>query len=218
MEKAVLAYSGGLDTSVIIPYLREKYRLQVIAYTANLGQKIDPDFLRKKALASGAAGFYFDDLRETFVRDYIFPALAANALYQGRYPLATALSRPLIARRVVEVARREKAKFLSHGCTGKGNDQVRFELTWKALGPDFEIIAPLREWQFKTRDEEIEFARQRKIPVPVTRKSPYSLDENLWGVSIECGILEDPAVVPPEDAYQITTAPVPGFDEARFTI
>ena len=207
MEKVVLAYSGGLDTSVIIPYLKEKYNLSVIACTANLGQKIDPEFLEKKARKSGASGFFFEDLRNEFIRDYVFPSLAANALYQGKYPLATALSRPLIAQRVVEVARKTGAKYVSHGCTGKGNDQVRFELTWKALAPDLKIIAPLREWQFKTRDEEIEFARERGIPVPVTKKSPYSLDENLWGISIECGVLEDPNTAPPEDAYQITVSP-----------
>ncbi len=207
MEKVVLAYSGGLDTSVIIPYLKEKYGLSVIACTANLGQKIDSKFLEKKARQSGASGFFFEDLRDEFIRDYIYPALAANALYQGKYPLATALSRPLIAQRVVEVARETGAKYVSHGCTGKGNDQVRFELTWKALAPDLKIIAPLREWQFKTRDKEIEFAKERGIPVPVTKKSPYSLDENLWGISIECGLLEDPNAAPPEDAYQITVSP-----------
>jgi len=207
METVVLAYSGGLDTSVIIPYLKEKHNLNVIAYTANLGQKIDPDFLRRKALKSGAVGFYFDDLRREFVRDYLFPSLAANALYQGKYPLATALSRPIIAQKMVGVARKEKAKFVSHGCTGKGNDQVRFELTWKALAPDLQVIAPVREWHFKTRDEEIDFARERNIPVPVTKKSPYSVDENLWGISIECGALEDPAIAPPEDAYQLTVSP-----------
>ncbi|MBU2495553.1 MAG: argininosuccinate synthase [Candidatus Omnitrophota bacterium] len=207
MEKVVLAYSGGLDTSVIIPYLKENYNLSVIACTANLGQKIDPEFLEKKARKSGASGFFFEDLRSEFIHNYVFPSLAANALYQGKYPLATALSRPLIAQKVVEIARKTGAKYVSHGCTGKGNDQVRFELTWKALAPDLKIIAPLREWQFKTRDEEIEFAKERGIPVPVTKKSPYSLDENLWGVSIECGVLEDPGMAPPEDAYQITVSP-----------
>jgi len=216
MEKVVLAYSGGLDTSVIIPYLKEKYKLAVIAYTANLGQKIDPDFLRQKALKSGAIRFYFDDLRDRFVQDYIFPSLAANALYQGKYPLATSLSRPLIAQKVAEVAKKEGAKFVSHGCTGKGNDQVRFELTWKALAPDLKIIAPLREWKFKSRQEEIEFAKKRGIPVPVTKKSPYSVDANLWGISIECGVLEDPGVEPPENAYQITVAPEKAPGEPKY--
>lgn len=207
MDKVVLAYSGGLDTSVIVPWLKEKHGLAVVAYTANLGQQIDPGKLEEKALASGAVSFHFEDLREEFVNDYIFPSLAANSLYQGRYPLATALSRPLIAARMADVARREKAKIISHGCTGKGNDQVRFELAWKALAPDLKVIAPLREWEFKTREEEIDFALARGIPVPVTKKSPYSVDENLWGVSVECGILEDPAVSPPDDAWQITKAP-----------
>ncbi len=207
MDKVVLAYSGGLDTSIIIPYLKETYHLEVVACTVNLGQKVDPKRLKDKALKSGAAAFYFEDLRETFIKEYIFPALAANALYQGKYPLATSLSRPLIAKKVVEVAKRVGARYLSHGCTGKGNDQVRFELAWKVLAPDLKIIAPLREWQFKTREEEIEFAKKRGIPVPVTKKSPYSIDENLWGISIECGVLEDPAVEPPEDAYQLTVSP-----------
>lgn len=207
MEKVVLAYSGGLDTSVIIPWLAEEKKLAVVAYTADLGQDIDPEALRAKALKSGAVGFYFENLQEQFVNDYIFPSLLANSVYQGEYPLATALSRPLIAARMVEVARREQAPFVSHGCTGKGNDQVRFELTWKALAPDLGVIAPLREWRFRTREEEIDFARERDIPVPVTREKPYSIDENLWGISIECGQLEDPAAEPPDDAWQLTVAP-----------
>ncbi len=205
--KIVLAYSGGLDTSVIIKWLKEKFNAEIIAYTANIGQKINPDQLREKALKTGAKKFYFEDLREKFVEEFILPTLKAGALYQEKYPLATALSRPLIAERIVEIAKKEKADAVAHGCTGKGNDQVRFELTFKYLAPELKIIAPVREWEFKSREEELEYARKHKIPVPITKKKPYSIDANLWGVSVECGILEDPWEQPPEDAYQITLSP-----------
>jgi len=205
--KIVLAYSGGLDTSVCIKWLKEKYHATIIAYTSNIGQKENQKELEEKALKIGASKFYYEDLREKFVNDYIVPALKAGAIYQEKYPLATALSRPLIAEGVVKVAEKEKADAVSHGSTGKGNDQVRFELTFKYLAPYLKIIAPVREWEFKSREEEIEYAKKHKIPISTTKEKPYSIDENLWGISIECGILEDPYQQPPEDAYQITTSP-----------
>jgi len=205
--KIVLAYSGGLDTSVIIKWLIEKYKADVIAYTGNLGQNDDPKKLKAKALKTGAKKFYYEDLQEEFVNDYVLPTLQAGALYEDKYPLATSLSRPLIAEKMIEIAKKEKADAVAHGCTGKGNDQVRFELTFKYLAPEFKIIAPVREWKFKSREEEIEYAKKNKIPISVTKKKPYSIDENLWGTAIECGKLEDPWNEPPEDAYQITTSP-----------
>ncbi|MCM8771676.1 MAG: argininosuccinate synthase [Candidatus Omnitrophica bacterium] len=206
--KIVIAYSGGLDTSVAISYLREKYNAEVIAYTSNIGQKIEsPDILEERAIKAGAKKFYYEDLREKFVNEYIIPALKAGAIYQDKYPLATALSRPLIAESVIKIAKKEKADAVSHGCTGKGNDQIRFELTFKYLAPEIKIIAPLREWEFKSREEEIEYARKKGIPISVSKEKPYSIDENLWGISIECGVLEDPWQEPPEDAFQITNSP-----------
>lgn len=207
MKKIVVAYSGGLDTSVIIKWLQTKYNAEIIAFTADIGQKENPALLEKKALATGARKFYFKDLKNEFINDYIFPSLKGSALYEGRYPLATALSRPLIAKNMVEIAKKEKADAVAHGCTGKGNDQVRFELAFKNLAPELNIIAPVREWEFKSREEEMEYAKKHNIPVDVTRKKPYSIDWNLWGISIECGILEDPWQEPPEDAYQITCPP-----------
>ncbi|HOJ30485.1 MAG TPA: argininosuccinate synthase [bacterium] len=207
MKKIVVAYSGGLDTSVIIKWLQTKYNAEIIAFTADIGQKENPSLLEKKALQTGAKKFYFMDLKDEFLSDYIFPSLKGSALYEGKYPLATALSRPLIAKNMVDVAKKENADAFAHGCTGKGNDQVRFELTFKNLAPEKEIIAPVREWEFKSREEEIEYAKKHNIPVSVTKKKPYSIDWNLWGISIECGILEDPWNQPPEDAYQITQNP-----------
>ena len=204
--KVILAYSGGLDTSIAVKWLKEKYNAEVITYTADLGQG-GMDEIKEKALKTGAVNAYVDNLKEEFVNDYIFPSLKAGALYQGKYPLATALGRPLIARKMVELAKRENADALAHGCTGKGNDQVRFELTFMALAPEIKIIAPAREWKFNSREEEIEYAKKNKIPVDVSKKSPYSIDKNLWGISIECGELEDPWKEPPEDAYQITVSP-----------
>lgn len=214
--KIVLAYSGGLDTSICIKWLKEKYNAEVIAYTSNIGQKENPEKLEEKALKTGAVKFYFEDLREKFVNEYILPTLKAGALYQDKYPLATALSRPLIAEGVVKIARKERADAVAHGCTGKGNDQVRFELTFKYLAPDLKIIAPLREWEFKSREEEIEYAKRNNIPVPATKKRPYSIDENLWGVSIECGLLEDPWEEPPENAYTITVPPEKAPDTPEY--
>ncbi|MBV9282686.1 MAG: argininosuccinate synthase [Chloroflexi bacterium] len=215
MTKVVLAYSGGLDTSVAIRWLMESYGLEVVTLTADLGGGIDLEAAREKALQVGAVDAYVVDAREEFARDFVLPALQADALYEGTYPLATALARPLIAQLMVEVARRTGASLIAHGCTGKGNDQVRFDVATTALAPDLKVIAPIREWRM-TREQEIEYAQQHGIPVPVGRESPYSTDENLWGRSVECGILEDPATEPPEDAYTWTASPAGAPDEPLY--
>jgi argininosuccinate synthase len=204
IKKILLAYSGGLDTSVAIKWLQDKYDAEIITYTAHLGQPQDWDAVEEKAMATGASKAYIDDIREEFITDYVYPALKVNAMYQEKYPLATALARPLISKRMVEIAQKEGVDALAHGCTGKGNDQVRFEVSFKALAPEMEIIAPLRDWEFVSRDAEIEYAEANDIPVKATKDSPYSIDQNLWGISIECGILEDPWIEPPADAYQWT--------------
>lgn len=215
--KIVIAYSGGLDTSVAIRYLKEKYNAEIIAYTSNIGQKIEsPEILEERAKKAGAKKFYYEDLREKFVKEYIIPALKAGAIYQDKYPLATSLSRPLIAEGVVKIAKKEKADAVSHGCTGKGNDQVRFELTFKYLAPELKVIAPLREWEFKSREQEIEYAKEKGIPISTSKEKPYSIDENLWGISIECGVLENPWAEPPEDAYQITNSPEKAPDKPEY--
>jgi len=208
-EKVVLAYSGGLDTSVIIKWLTKR-GYDVIAYMADVGQGSDFATYKKRALATGAVKVVVDDLKDEFVKDFVFPALKADAVYEGGYLLATALSRPVIAKGLVKLARKEKAKYVSHGCTGKGNDQVRFEVTIRALDPSLKIMAPVREWELKTRSEEIEYAKKNNIPIDATKKKPYSLDVNLWGVSIESGKLEDPYYEPDEDIYQLTK----GVDKA----
>ncbi len=202
-ERVVLAYSGGLDTSVAIKWLQEKYRLKVITLTVDIGNVPDLEAVRHKALRIGATKALVVDARETFVRSFVFPALQADAIYEGQYPLATALGRPLIAQLLVEAARREKARMVAHGCTGKGNDQVRFDVAVASLAPDLKVIAPAREWKM-TREQTIEYAQAHNIPVPVTKASPYSIDENLWGRSIECGALEDTWTEPPEDAFAWT--------------
>lgn len=212
-SRVVLAYSGGLDTSVIIHWLKAERNMSVVAFAADLGQGDELEPLREKAIKTGAENIHIRDLRETFVNDFIFPALRANATYQSGYPLHTALGRPLIAQELVRIAREENCDAVAHGCTGKGNDQVRFETGVAALAPDLKVIAPLREWDMKTRDEEIEYAQKHGIPVPVTKKSPYSLDRNIWGCAIECGELEDPWNAPPEDAYQMTTSPLNAPDK-----
>ena len=206
MDKVVLAYSGGLDTSVAIKWINERYNLDVIAVTVDVGNARDLDAVREKALRTGAIKAFVKDAREEFVRYFVFPSLQAGAMYEDRYPLATALARPLIAYHLVQVAREEGAKAVAHGCTGKGNDQVRFDVSVGALAPDLQIIAPVREWEM-TREEEIHYANRHSIPVPVTVESPYSVDENLWGRSVEAGILEDPWVEPPEDAFAWTVNP-----------
>jgi argininosuccinate synthase len=212
MAKVILAYSGGLDTSVCIPWLKENKGLDVIAFSADLGQGEELSPLKEKAVKTGAEKCIILDLRKTFVEEFIWPAVRAGAHYGG-YLLATALGRPLIGRELCRIAREEGATAIAHGCTGKGNDQVRLESVAAARAPDLKVIAPLREWEMKTREEEIEYAQKRGIPVPVTKKSPYSLDVNLWGVSIEAGVLEDPMVTPPDDCYQWTTSPEKAPDE-----
>jgi argininosuccinate synthase len=203
MDRIVLAYSGGLDTSVAIPWLAETYGAEVVAVTLDLGQGAQLDGVRERALQTGAVQAYVIDVREEFVQEFILPALQAGAIYEDRYPLATALGRPLIARKLVEVAHAEGASAIAHGCTGKGNDQVRIDVSARALDPAMKVVAPARVWGM-TRDDEIDYAAARGIPVPVTKKSPYSTDENLWGRSIECGVLEDPWQEPPEDAFFLT--------------
>ena len=205
-KKIVLAYSGGLDTSVGIKWLNER-DYDVVACLVDVGQKSDFEKAKKKAIKIGAKKVYVVDAKREFVEDFIFPSLKANAIYEGKYFLATALSRPLIAKALADVAKKEKAKYVGHGCTGKGNDQVRIEVSLGALAKGLEVVAPVRVWDFPSRESQIRYAKTHKIPVEATKKSPYSLDENLWGVSIECGILEDPSVEPPKDAYQITKHP-----------
>ncbi|MGB9887440.1 MAG: argininosuccinate synthase [Moorellales bacterium] len=206
-RKVVLAYSGGLDTSIIIPWLKETYGYEVIAYTADVGQAEELEGLEEKALKSGASKVYIEDLRREFLEEYVFPVLKAGAIYEGKYLLGTSMARPLIAKRLVEVAEREGAEAVAHGATGKGNDQVRFELSVKALNPDLEIVAPWRLWSIRSREEAIEYAQARGIPVPVSKERPYSLDRNLWHLSHEGGPLEDPAQEPPEDVYYLVTPP-----------
>ena len=216
VRKVALAYSGGLDTSVIIPWLRETYGCQVVAVVVNVGQIEDFGAVEKKALASGAIECRVVDVRDEFVRDYVFPALRAGAVYEGRYLLGTALARPLIAKVQVEVAKETGCDALAHGCTGKGNDQVRFELTYRALAPEMPIIAPWREWTLKSREDELAYAARHGIPVPVTAAKPYSIDQNLWHTSYEGGILEDPAVAPNDDMFQLTRDPSLAPDEPAF--
>ena len=213
--KIVLAYSGGLDTSVAIPWLREHKDAEVVAVTIDLGQPVDLHRVREKALRSGAVAAHVADARREFAEEFIAPAIRANALYEGVYPLGTALARPLIARHLVRVAREEGARYVAHGCTGKGNDQVRFDLSTTGLAPELEVIAPAREWEM-TREEEIAYAEEHDVPVDATQASPYSVDENLWGRSVECGILEDPAIEPPEEAFAWTTAPAAAPDAPEY--
>ncbi len=200
----MLAYSGGLDTSCCVKWIQERYGLDVVCFSAFIGEVSDKQALRKQALAAGASKIYIEDLKNEFAKDFILPALWAHARYEGKYPLATSLGRPLIAKHLVKIAQREKANFVAHGCSGKGNDQVRIEVGVGTLDPSLKIIAPLKEWDLKSREEEIEYAAAQKIPVTATKKSPYSIDKNIWGVAIEAGILEDPWVEPPEEAYLFT--------------
>ncbi|TMD60895.1 MAG: argininosuccinate synthase [Chloroflexi bacterium] len=206
-ERCVLAYSGGLDTSVAVAWIRETYGYDVVTCTADLGNVADLNAVQQKAIASGAAKAVVVDARDVFVTFFVWPALQAGALYQDKYPLATALGRPLIAKLLVDTARDEGAKYVAHGSTGKGNDQVRFDLAVHALAPDLVVVAPMRGGMNMSREEEMAYAKQRAIPVPVTKKSPYSVDENLWGRSIEAGVLEDPWQAPPRDVYQWTVDP-----------
>jgi len=215
-EKIAVAYSGGLDTSVIVKWLQEKYDADVITVTGNLGQQKELEGVAEKAYKTGAKKVYIQDLKKEFVEDYIFPAIRAGALYEHVYPMATSLGRPLLAKALVDVARREKCTAVAHGCTGKGNDQVRFEVSVMALAPELKVLAPLRDWEFKSREEEIAYCERHGIPISATKKNPYSIDENIWGTAIECGILEDPMVEPPDDAYQRTVAPEDAPNKATY--
>jgi argininosuccinate synthase len=207
VKRVVLAYSGGLDTSVILRWLIETYRCDVVAFCADLGQGEELIPIRDKALKTGAVGVHILDLRETFVRDFIFPMLRANAIYEGAYLLGTSIARPLIAQAQVDVASKEGADAVAHGATGKGNDQVRFELTYAALAPELTVIAPWREWNLNSRTALMDFARRHDIPVPVTAERPYSTDRNLFHISYEGGILEDPWAAPPDKMFQLTQSP-----------
>jgi argininosuccinate synthase len=204
MNKVVLAYSGGLDTSVAVAWLKERYDTEVVTLTIDLGGGSLREGVESRAISAGASRAYVVDAKERFVAGFVWPHLQANALYQGAYPLATALARPLIAQLLVEVARREKADAVAHGCTGKGNDQVRFDVAVHALDPGLEVIAPMRIGMGLTRDEEIDYAAARGIEIPITKQSPYSIDVNLWGRSVETGVLEDPWIAPPDDVYAWT--------------
>ena len=215
MAKLVLAYSGGLDTSVAIRWIKDNYGMDVYAVAIDLGEERDYEGIREKALKIGAIGSEVIEAKEEFARDFIFPALKANAMYEDRYPLSTALGRPLIAKLVGEVAIREGADAVAHGATGKGNDQVRFEVTWMCLFPQLRHVAPIREWGM-SREQEIDYAKQHGIPVPVEKKSPYSYDTNLWGKSAEAGPLEDPWVEPPDDVHQWTKDPDAAPDKPAY--
>lgn len=216
VKKVVLAYSGGLDTSVMIPWLKENYGCEVIAMAADVGQGEELAPLAEKARRTGASKLFIEDLKEEFVRDFVFPTLRAGALYEGKYLLGTSMARPLIAKRQVEIALREGADAVAHGATGKGNDQVRFELTYKALAPHLTVIAPWREWEFKGREDEVAYAEARGIPIPVTKEKPYSRDRNLWHLSHEGVHLEDPWNEPEEEMYQISTSPERAPDKPEY--
>lgn len=217
MSKVVLAYSGGLDTSIIIPWLKENYdNCEVIAVCGDVGQGDELDVVHDKALASGASKVYIADLKEEFVRDYVYPVIRSGAVYEGGYLLGTSCARPLIAKALVEVAQKEGADYIAHGATGKGNDQVRFELTIKALSPETKIIAPWRIWNIKSREDAVDFANAHNIPVPVTKKRPYSMDRNVLHLSHEGADLEDPANEPLDDLYLICNRPEDAPDEAEY--
>ncbi|MBP7332655.1 MAG: argininosuccinate synthase [Firmicutes bacterium] len=216
MPKVVLAYSGGLDTSVIIPWLKENYGYEVIALTVDLGQKEELEPLNEKAIKSGASKIYIEDARREFAEEYIFPTLKAGAVYEGKYLLGTSMARPLIAKKMVEIARKEGAEAIAHGATGKGNDQVRFELGIKALAPDLKIVAPWREWDIRSREDAIDYASARGIPVPVTKARPYSLDRNMWHLSHEGADLEDPWNEPLDDVLLLITPPAKAPDKPTY--
>jgi len=216
IRKIVLAYSGGLDTSVMLRWLKERYGCEVVCYCADVGQGEEMDGLEAKALATGASKLYVEDLREEFAREYVWTAVKANAVYEGVYLLGTSLARPVIAKGQIEIARKEGADAVAHGATGKGNDQVRFELTYYALEPDIKVIAPWREWEFKGRSDLIAYAREHKIPVTATHEKPYSMDRNLMHISYEGGILEDPWAEAPENIFQLTKSPENAKDQAEY--
>lgn len=214
-DKIVLAYSGGLDTSVAIRWIKEKYGFDVVTLTVDVGQADDLVEVEKKSTLVGAIKHYTLDAKREFVEDYVFPAIKSNALYESKYPVSTALARPLIARKLVEIAQKENATAVAHGCTGKGNDQVRFEIGIKAYEPSLKIVAPAREWKL-SREEEIHYAEKYGIPIPNDLENPYSVDQNLWGRSIECGILENPSTEPPAAVYEWTNAPEQAPDEPEY--
>ncbi|MGD0233722.1 MAG: argininosuccinate synthase [Syntrophorhabdales bacterium] len=221
VKKVVLAYSGGLDTSIIVKWLKEEYNCEVIAYCADVGQEEELDGLKEKAIRTGASKIYIEDLREEFARDFVFFALKANAVYEGTYLMGTSIARPLIAKRQIEIAREEHADAVAHGATGKGNDQVRFELTCYALAPHIRVIAPWREWTFTSREELIDYAKKHDIDVPVSKEKPYSTDRNLMHISYEGGILEDPWREPDESMFRLSLSPekapdFPGYIEIDF--
>src|SRR5881227_3393400 len=216
MKKIVLAYSGGLDTSVMLHWLRAEYGCEVVCYCADVGQGEELAGLEEKALRTGASKLYVEDLRDEFVREYVWPAVKANAVYEGVYLLGTSLALPVIAKRQIEIARREGADAVAHGATGKGNDQVRFELTYYALEPDIRVVAPWREWKFRGRSDLIAYAKENNIPVTATAEKPYSTDRNLMHVSYEGGILEDPWAEPPADIFQLTKSPETAKSEAEY--
>ncbi|MEO9825906.1 MAG: argininosuccinate synthase [Paracoccaceae bacterium] len=205
--KIVLAYSGGLDTSIALAWLKNTYKADVVAFCADLGQNEDLSKAEDRAQKNGASAVYIDDLREEFVKNFAFPAMRASALYEQRYHMAASLGRPLISKRLVEIAEREGADAVAHGATGKGNDQIRFFTSVTALNPDLKLIAPVMEWDLKTRSQQIEYATQHGIEIPPFKTSPYSRDSNLWGTSVECGILDELTESPPDDAYTLTEAP-----------
>ncbi|MGI6065200.1 MAG: argininosuccinate synthase [Bacillota bacterium] len=215
-KKVILAYSGGLDTSIIIPWLKETYGYEVIAMAADVGQGEELEPLNEKAIKSGASKIFIEDLKDEFVTDFIYPTLKAGAVYEGKYLLGTSFARPLIAKRLVEIARQEGAEAIAHGATGKGNDQVRFELTVKALAPELKIISPWREWDIRSREDAIDYAEARGIPVPVTKKKPYSMDRNLWHLSHEGADLEDPWNEPQDDLLMIITPPEKAPDKPTY--
>lgn len=214
--KVVLAYSGGLDTTIIIPWLKENYDCEVIAVAADVGQGEELAPLNEKAIKSGAAKIYIEDLKDEFVRDCVLPTIKANAVYEGKYLLGTSFARPVIAKRLVEIAKREGADAICHGCTGKGNDQVRFEASILMLDPELDIIAPVRDWDLVSREDEMAWAEAHGIDVPTTKASPYSIDDNLWGRAIECGVLEDPWAEPPADIYTMTVGAQEAPDEPTY--
>ncbi len=214
-DKVILAYSGGLDTSVMVPWIGEKYNLDVVTFTVDLGQGEDIQKIREKAKKTGAVDAVALDARNLFVDCFVWPALMAGAMYEGKYPLATALGRPLIAKLMVDAAREHHAVAVAHGCTGKGNDQVRFDVTFQTLAPTLKIIAPIREWKM-TRDEEIKFAQKHGIPVEATKENPFSIDQNLWGRSCEAGVLEDPWEEPPPEAFAWTVDPAKAPNEPEY--
>lgn len=216
MKKVVLAYSGGLDTSIIIPWLKENYGYEVIAMAADVGQGEELEPLHEKAIKSGAQKLYIEDVKEEFLTDFVWPTLKAGAVYEGKYLLGTSFARPLIAKKLVEIAHKEGAEAVAHGATGKGNDQVRFELTVKALDPDLKIIAPWREWDIRSREDAIDYAKERGIPVPVTKERPYSMDRNIWHLSHEGGDLEDPWNEPKDDVFMIITPPEKAPDKPTY--